>query len=1080
MKEGLQPEQQPSVPARRRVRNWLLGILITLLLLVFTTYLLVPQLIDSVRVKQKIQAIVAEQAGGQIDYQSLAFSCWPRPSIELQQLTLTIPARVQGRIEALQISPELLLLLTGTLKLARLKFVSPEFNLDLPAQKVSTEPDASSSVEKVFATALGPLASISSDLKLHINNGRLSITRTGQKLVDVEGLTLQLALSVKDPHSADVKLHGEIPELTLQRNGRRESIKDLIVDGSARMAPGEMTVLLERLATSKPALELTGRLALAPTSPALSLKLSGRNIDVDATRDLFLALAGELSPGKEIFDYLRGGLLSQLNITSQGEQPSDLGNLKNLLITGHLQDGKVAIPEIELDLTAVNGDFEIRDGVLQGTRMSTRLEGTTGHDGTLTLALAKGPDLFQLELILKADLAQAQSILKRVVKSPDFDKEIDKITRLQGAAVGKLMLGDSLADIKARIDLTELNLTADYQGLPYPIGLTNGLVDFVENRVVLKDLNGTFGRSEFSGVACSLVWEDALQLDLSSGQFTLELDELYPWLVSFEGVKETLREIKQLTGRIALTSLAFKGTTDKPEEWQIAATGSVKSLNIETPRFPATISLAVGDFNLDAEKLSFQNLQLEGLDAALVLSGNLKGLPRSLKQIELSLDGKLGKDSVAWLRENLEVPAGYNLRTPLTFSNAELTWQSESSATFKGSVAIEKGPQLTLDVNYQPEQLSVNSLIIKDKYSNVELAYGRGQQGLNLKFRGTLQNASLEALFIDQAFAQGKLEGDFDVKMPLAKSAVSMTRGLLQGSGLLFHTPSGDKVAVEKISLVGDGAQVKAEATTLSWNDLIWNPLKATIDFDQDKINARFTEAKLCGIDSSGLVSLDGKELGLDLKLDGKGLDVATSYSCLTKGEVKMSGALDFFSKLTARGEAEELVGKLQGPLEMTFSKGSIEQSKLLARILEVLNVTEIVKGRLPDLTSSGFAYTTMTLNGEFRDGRLFIEKLAMDGETLDVIGSGEIDLMQETINLELLAAPFKTVDTVVKNIPGVNYLLAGSLVTIPVSIIGPLKDPKVEIMSVASVGSGLLRLGERTIKSPLKLIETFMPGGKK
>jgi hypothetical protein len=99
-----------------------------------------------------------------------------------------------------------------------------------------------------------------------------------------------------------------------------------------------------------------------------------------------------------------------------------------------------------------------------------------------------------------------------------------------------------------------------------------------------------------------------------------------------------------------------------------------------------------------------------------------------------------------------------------------------------------------------------------------------------------------------------------------------------------------------------------------------------------------------------------------------------------------------------------------------------------------------------------------------------------MDGETLDVLGQGVVDIEQETVNIELLAAPFKTVDTVVKNIPGVNYLLAGSLVAIPLSVKGKLADPKVRVLSASSVGTSLLNLGERTIKAPLKLIETIMP----
>ena len=145
-----------------------------------------------------------------------------------------------------------------------------------------------------------------------------------------------------------------------------------------------------------------------------------------------------------------------------------------------------------------------------------------------------------------------------------------------------------------------------------------------------------------------------------------------------------------------------------------------------------------------------------------------------------------------------------------------------------------------------------------------------------------------------------------------------------------------------------------------------------------------------------------------------------------------------------------------------------------------MINVTEIVKGRLPDLRSTGFAYKTMTLQSEFQDGKLIIHKYYMDGETLDLVGYGEIRLDDGIVNGQFLAAPFKTVDTVVKFMPGVNYLLAGSLVAIPISIDGDLDDPKVRVMSASAVGASLYNLAERTITSPFKLIEKINPWGKR
>ena len=43
-------------------------------------------------------------------------------------------------------------------------------------------------------------------------------------------------------------------------------------------------------------------------------------------------------------------------------------------IEGHLQNGAVRVPEIDMDLTEVNGDVVIADGVLTGTGLLAKLD----------------------------------------------------------------------------------------------------------------------------------------------------------------------------------------------------------------------------------------------------------------------------------------------------------------------------------------------------------------------------------------------------------------------------------------------------------------------------------------------------------------------------------------------------------------------------------------------------------------------------------------------------------------------------------------------------------------------------------
>ena len=980
--------------SRKRLLYWLAGsaIIITLLLLAL------PYLIDSNALKTRLQTAVEQQTGGQADYQQAEISLLPWPSITLHQVKLDIPAQVQGTVGSITVHPDLWPLLTGQVRLAKLILDSPELTLYLPDSRVGNktkhEDFTFSTLQNDLAKGLGPLVKTVPGLALVINKGLLTFTQGKQTLGSVKDLNLRMDLNIVGLESLQANMQGSTSTLVLHSDGQKITIEDLEAKGSLGADDKKVSLTIDSLALAKPALQIKGDLTIGSASPAFELNLYGKGLDVDATRKTALALAGDTSPTKEIFDYLRGGTVPQISFHSKGKTASGLGKLKNIRIEGKLQDGAVSISDIKLDLTEVNGDVLIAGGVLEGKGVSTRLEGSSGHDGSLKVGLSKDSDLFQLELMLNADLPRALQILKRIVDNPAFSRELDKISNLAGTGSGKLVLGDSFADLQASVDIKDLNFSANYQGLPFPVGVSKGQMAFSGELIKLKDLDGTFGKSDFSGLTCDINIEKALAVNMSSGEFGLVLDELYPWVATFDNTKEYLKDIKEITGRLDLASLSIKGAVDAPEDWQLAANGAINNLAIEMSKTPAKMKLPEGDSS-------------------------------------------------------------------------------------KGNVSIEEGPRLTLDVEYLSKQLQIKQLTVKDQHSDAKLAFVRNQDELSLDFTGALHNKTLESLFINQQFGNGLLKGDFNVKVPLSKQAVPVAKGHLEVTGLVFPLPSGEALEIEKMTMVADGTQVKADAASVSWSDFTWTPFNATIDFDQDKIDVRVTEAKLCGIESFGLLTIAGNNLSLDFTIEGKGLDVASSYSCLTDGRIKMTGTLDFSSKVSAQGQAGELIKSLQGPLEMTFTKGSIEQSKVLARTLEVLNVTEIVKGKLPNLDSTSFNYSIITMDGAFQGEKILINKLHMDAETLDVLGHGEIDFEQETVDVELLAAPFKTVDSIIKHIPGINYLLAGSLVTIPVSVKGNLADPKVHVMSVSSVGSGLLGLGERVIKSPFKLIETIVPEKK-
>ena len=155
-------------------------------------------------------------------------------------------------------------------------------------------------------------------------------------------------------------------------------------------------------------------------------------------------------------------------------------------------------------------------------------------------------------------------------------------------------------------------------------------------------------------------------------------------------------------------------------------------------------------------------------------------------------------------------------------------------------------------------------------------------------------------MFADPQFSSGRLEGDFAVTVPQNRKSRITTKGQLIGENLPVPISSGDTVNIEQVTLKADGSQVKVDITKLIWKGLVWKPVKATISFNNNTTDIKFASAKLCGIDSPGIFSITGKGFSLDMTLEGKGLDVATSYSCLTNGRVKMTGTLDFSSHVAA------------------------------------------------------------------------------------------------------------------------------------------------------------------------------------
>jgi hypothetical protein len=272
---------------------------------------------------------------------------------------------------------------------------------------------------------------------------------------------------------------------------------------------------------------------------------------------------------------------------------------------------------------------------------------------------------------------------------------------------------------------------------------------------------------------------------------------------------------------------------------------------------------------------------------------------------------------------------------------------------------------------------------------------------------------------------------------------------------------------------------LRFKTKSLSYEKFIWSPFYAEILLDPHGAEVVIKEANLCGISIPGSVKITDGDLSLEFRPCVESKEIQSTVSCLFDQELRMTGEFALKGKILAQGKPEELIRSVNGKIEFQAKDGHVYYWLGLVRILEFINATEIYRGKVPILGREGLEFDLFDVRGSFGDGKLRIEEATFDGTTLEMAAKGDIDLMNQQLNLTVLVAPLKTVDRIIKLIPLVREIFAGTLLTIPVTVRGSLKDPTVVPLSPAAIGEEILGIMKRTLRLPFKVIEPFVPRKK-
>jgi uncharacterized protein YhdP len=205
-----------------------------------------------------------------------------------------------------------------------------------------------------------------------------------------------------------------------------------------------------------------------------------------------------------------------------------------------------------------------------------------------------------------------------------------------------------------------------------------------------------------------------------------------------------------------------------------------------------------------------------------------------------------------------------------------------------------------------------------------------------------------------------------------------------------------------------------------------------------------------------------------------KGVEAATlQHGKILGKKGLLSGALDGDFELTG-DLGDNYLPTVDGGFRLVIQEGTLRKFTFLAKVFSLLNVSQILTLELPDMVEEGMPFSSMEGSFILRNGVLTTEDLLVTSNAMNLSLVGDVDLVNEELDLLLGVKPFGTVDKLVTRIPIAGWLLTGkekALITAHFEITGPSKAPRVRAIPVTSVSSKVLGIFQRVLGLPGKLI---------
>ena len=164
------------------------------------------------------------------------------------------------------------------------------------------------------------------------------------------------------------------------------------------------------------------------------------------------------------------------------------------------------------------------------------------------------------------------------------------------------------------------------------------------------------------------------------------------------------------------------------------------------------------------------------------------------------------------------MPEKFRVR-PLSVSQARVAWDRNGKTSFAGNIAAKEGAGIFIELFYQPEEFTINRMLIQDAESKATLALALQKRDLRLDFKGNLEKTTLDRFLVNNEIFTGALKGDFRAHILIDQPLRSTAQGKLQVAGLDYPLPLPVPMTLNQFSVEAAEQKIIVESASINWDD---------------------------------------------------------------------------------------------------------------------------------------------------------------------------------------------------------------------------------------------------------------------